>query len=112
MLGVLEGLVAACGPGVDDKSKHKRLRMLLVQARRELRLEKIFAGNVWKSDGTWGYNVPGEEEGKITWREVVEAHPVIMKWDDAVREEVSIVGVDLQRFEGPEWEAGRIGNDC
>ena len=111
LLGVLEGLVAACGAGVDGMSHSKRLRLLLLQAKQELRLEKIFAEDVWKSDGTWGYSVPREQRGEITWREVVESHPVGQKWEDIVQEEVRRAGVNVGRFEGPDWEAGRIGDD-
>lgn len=74
-------------------------------------MESIFKEGVWKSDGTWAYSVPGEEEDNVVWKEVVEAHPAIKKWEGIVGEEVSRAGLEMGRFEGPEWEAGRIGND-
>ena len=84
-----------------------------MQARKELCVQNVFGQGVWKSDGTWGYIVPGEigEGDNVTWRQIVDAHPLIQKWEGIVEEEVKMVGVILGTFEGPEWEAGRIPAD-
>ena len=120
LLGVLEGIVAAAAaahtkqPEENGKGsgRSKRVRGLLVQARKELCVEAVFGKGVWKSDGTWAYSVLGEERGDVAWREVVEAHPIIKKWSGIVEEEMSRAGLAMGRFQGSEWEAGRIRDDA
>ena len=94
----------------DKKVEEQRLRGLLGQARGEMALERIFGREWWTEDGVWGYHVPGEE-GEVTWRKVVDAHPVVRKWEAIVGEEMRRAGVDGKGFEGEEWEAGRIADE-
>ena len=110
---MLEGIAAAYGRGSESEEfdRGRRVRALLLQARKELRVERIFEKEVWKEDGTWRYAVPGEEEGDVTWKQVVEAHPALGKWEKVVAGEVKKAGVGVGRFEGAEWEAGRVGGD-
>ena len=93
----------------DEKGEEQRLRGLLGKAREELALERIFGREWWTEDGVWGFHVPGEE-GEVTWRKVVDAHPVVGKWDGVVSEEMRRAGVERGGFEGEEWEAGRIAD--
>lgn len=111
LLGVLEGIVAGYSRSDGDgREESKRLRGLLLLARRELCVDGIFREGVWKSDGTWGYYVPGEDEGDISWREVVKVHPGVKKWESIVGEEVKKAGIQVESLEGPQWEAGRVSD--
>ena len=112
LLGVLEGIVFTYSWSErDERGECKRLKGLLLLAGRELCVEGVFREGLWKSDGTWAYNVPGEEEGDIIWRDVVKVHPAIKKWEAIMGEEVKKAGIPVESFEGPQWEAGRVGND-
>lgn len=108
ILGTLEGLWAAYDTQSGEKS---RLSKLLRQAREELRIEKVFAPEYWNKNGIWTYEVVSEQD-EPTFEEVAQQHPVVRKWDERVKEEVNNAGLKLGRFEGSEWEAGRISTDA
>ncbi|MCJ1228568.1 Essential protein Yae1, N terminal [Toensbergia leucococca] len=103
VLGALEGLCAA-QHALDDK---KRLLELLTDAKEGLKLEKVFGRELWSEDGVWAYQVKSKEE-EVTFREVVDAHPILRTWIQKVREEFGTYRIDEGRFSGSEWESGRL----
>ena len=128
MVGVLEGLYAPYllknggdekiggerkkeqGDGGNENERERaRIGKLLRQAREELAIEKVFGGEWW-GEGGWRYEVVGEGkgEGEVTWKEVVDQHPVVRKWERRVGEEVERRGVRRGVFEGREREGGRV----
>ena len=104
ILGALEGLWRAFRTQYEQK---ERLGALLKQAREQLGLEKVFAKEYWDEDGIWTYAVKAEGE-EPSFQEVVGQHPVVKEWSERVEEEMESAGVRLGKFEGSEWEAGRI----
>ena len=104
ILGALEGLYGAFRT---QHEQEERLGALLKQAREQLGLEKIFAKEYWNEEGVWMYAVKAEGE-EPSFQEVVGQHPVVKKWEERIQEEMDRAGVRLGRFEGTEWEAGRI----
>ncbi|KAL9102503.1 MAG: hypothetical protein Q9163_002368 [Psora crenata] len=116
LVGVLEGLNAAFNGPKESLGGRERIRSLLEEARGELSLERVFAPEWWGEDGTWKYEVHGEgqggeEEADVTFGQVVEWHPTIRKWVAAVEKELKRVAIGRGRFEGVEWEKGRIWAD-
>ncbi|KAL8829863.1 MAG: hypothetical protein Q9170_005986 [Blastenia crenularia] len=106
-LGILEGLCSVYGThssgptGANGNEKTsvnfgetegERLWELLVQARKELKLEILFGKDYWGSDGMWAYEVQGKEE-EVTFWEVSNQHPVVRKWTMRVRDEVRKAGI-------------------
>ncbi|KAL9127902.1 MAG: hypothetical protein Q9217_003312 [Psora testacea] len=115
LLGVLEGLVAAlsCPSREIANEERDRVRGLLGEGRRELSLEMVFNRDLWGEDGVWRYDVHSEKydkdgEADITFREVVEWHPVVRKWAAVVEKEMQKAAVGTGRFEGAEWERGEF----
>ena len=104
ILGALEGL---CSAHSREIGEGKGFRQLLNDAREHLAIDKIFGREWWGEDGIWRYEVQGKEE-EVTFREVVDAHPLVRKWIKRVDQETRIAGVKVGRFEGREWEEGRV----
>jgi hypothetical protein len=108
ILGALEGLW--CAYHIESGEKD-RFETLLKKGREELKVEKVFGKEYWDKDGIWTYEVTSEGD-EATFREVAEQHPVMKIWYEKVREEMGRAGIKLGRFEGSEWEAGRVGDDA
>ena len=115
LLGVLEGLSAILSSSCEspDGTETKRSKRLFEEARKCLTLERVFAPELWGEDGVWKYEVSsgGREtarEADVTFRDVVEWHPVISRWAAIVEIELQKAGINKEMFEGPEWEEGRI----
>lgn len=106
ILGALEGLWSAYPQECEER---RRSGQLMRAAREELAIEKIFGREWWGEDGIWRYEVVGKE-GEVTFREVVSAHPVVRRWVERVYQEMKIADVKMGRFEGSDWEEGRVGN--
>ena len=89
---------------------------LLEEARKDFCLESIFAKTWWNDDGTWKYEVPGDEasardhEDAVTFEQVVEMHPLVTRWSSIVQGERKTAGLRCI-FEGEEWERGRLQDD-
>ncbi|KAL8785149.1 MAG: hypothetical protein Q9213_003567 [Squamulea squamosa] len=105
ILGVLEGLFRACGVtkgqvsgnGRSDVTKEEAQMFteLLAQARDELKIENLCGEEYWRNDGIWAYEVRGKMgEEDITFWDVADQHPVILKWLDKVRDEVRKLGIE------------------
>ncbi|KAI4123676.1 MAG: hypothetical protein LQ347_006060 [Umbilicaria vellea] len=105
IIGVLEALYAAL-----SATEKQRIGKMLNEARDELSVEKVFARGNWGEDGVWVYEVAGKEE-EVTFEEVADAHPVLKNWTSRVKEEMDKFGVDEGRFQGEEWERGRIDSE-
>ncbi|KAI4257910.1 MAG: hypothetical protein L6R42_005391 [Xanthoria sp. 1 TBL-2021] len=104
ILGILEGLCGAYGAkkrqksgngGVDvTREDGQRFTDMLVQAREELKIEKLCGQEYWKSDGIWAYEVQGKAgEENVTFWEVADQHPVLQQWLGNVRDEVRKLGI-------------------
>ncbi|CAF9903771.1 MAG: Essential protein Yae1, N terminal [Alectoria fallacina] len=106
ILGVLEGLWSA---HPHEGEKRRTSGQLVKEARKDLAVEKIFGREWWREDGIWRYQVVGMEE-EVTFREVVDAHPLVRRWAEMVDREIKIADVKMGRFEGSEWEDGRMGD--
>ncbi|KAL6713478.1 Essential protein Yae1, N terminal [Lecanora helva] len=104
IFGALEGLYSAqCG----QREHREKLQKLFKQAQEQLELVNIFSKNYWDERGVWKYDVEGKGE-EVTFQEVVNQHPIIRIWDGKVEEQMAVAGVKSGRFEGEEWEAGRV----
>lgn len=89
------------------------MKRLLEDARRELGIENVFAREWWGEDGIWRFDVGRDGDGnggEITFERVAERHPLLRKWVFRVEEEMERLGVGVGegRFEGKEWEGGRV----
>ena len=91
------------------------MESLVTEAEKEMRLESLFGKEYWGEDGLWTYTVQnnqsddGKERDEITFQDIVNWHPLVKKWDAAVDAEIERAGIDTKRFEGAEWERGRLG---
>ena len=106
ILGALEGL---CSAHLQESEEGGKCRKLVKEVRETLAIENIFGREWWGEDGIWKYEVQGKED-EVTFREVVDAHPLVRRWVDKVDEEMKIAGVKVGRFTGREWEEGRVSN--
>ena len=113
LMGVLEGVSKAVGGGGgapatgsddgqdgDGRVSRDEARRELVLAEEELAMRRLFGEEFFGGDGVWIYPVPGGEgEGKaeedVTFKEVAEAHPVVVKWERKVRELAERAGLRI-----------------
>ncbi len=65
-------------------------------------------GEEVKIGETTGGDEKRDAEGEVTFEEVAAQHPLVKKWVQILETEARWWGVDLRRFEGEDWEAGRI----
>ena len=79
----------------------------MIRARQDLGLEQVFSKEYWSEQGIWLYEVFGHD-GEPTVQEIVEHHPLLRAWRKCADEEIRKSGIEVRRFEGQEWEAGRI----
>ena len=117
LTGVLEGLLTAAAataartaksvelqrdshsPFIHQNNTNKteeadRLNKLLRVAKSELSVEHIFGEPYWRDNGMWAYDVNlADGEELSSFRQVVEAHPVVRKWIEAVELEVNRAGL-------------------
>ncbi|KAL8880201.1 MAG: hypothetical protein Q9205_002344 [Flavoplaca limonia] len=104
ILGVLEGLRNAWGIKREQKSSEEgvgvvreydqRYGDMLMQAREELKIEKLCGQEYWKSDGIWAYEVHGKAgDQNITFWDVADQHPIVRKWLGKVRDEARKLGI-------------------
>jgi hypothetical protein len=99
----------------EDGDEARRLEALLADARRELGVRGVFAGEYWEGDGTWRYQVgdgdsdggAAADEGEVVFADVAEAHPLLRKWRAIVRAEAARYGVDWEILKGEAGETRR-----
>lgn len=91
------------------------MKKVLGEARRELVVERVFEREWWGEDGIWKFEVGEEGEGggeeEVTFAMVAEGHPLLKRWLERIRAEMGRLGVREGRFEGEEWERGRVGGE-
>ncbi|KAI4210408.1 MAG: hypothetical protein LQ351_006775 [Letrouitia transgressa] len=115
ILGVLEEICAAHSQGArifKDEAIYAveadRVQTLVQEAREQLRVERIFGKEFWKSDGTWGYDAGEmkglEEQGDRAFWEVADRHPAIRFWMQRLRDEIRKAGLE-------NGEGGFIGGE-
>lgn len=124
---------------VGIKKERERVGKMLKEAREKLGVERVFGGEWWGGDGwgykilgepaesesgeaNEEEGRKGKEEGKeegggdeawgkgeVTFKEVVDSHPVVRQWVGRVRREMERWGIrEDGGFGGEEWEAGRV----
>jgi hypothetical protein len=76
--------------------EEKRVKALLESARRELVTEEVFGRAYWGLDGVWTYEVKETGNG---WKDIVDAHPLVRKWEAIVTEEVGRRNLDMTVME-------------
>lgn len=91
------------------EGENEGMRKILNEARRELVLEEVFKKECWGENGVWRFDVEPPEGGEITFPVVADEHPLLKRWLKRLREEMNRVGIGEGRFEGEEWERGRVG---
>jgi hypothetical protein len=120
ILGILEGVYHALQMAVKDpansetneewEAQRQRLEKLWTDAKTELKTQSVFGKEWWGEDGIWKFEVPGEGEGKeVLFPDVAAAHPMIVKWEKVVQQEVKMWGLDLglMEHEQEEKEVGK-----
>ncbi|KAL9607310.1 MAG: hypothetical protein Q9167_007769 [Letrouitia subvulpina] len=78
-----------------------RMQTLVLEAREQLKVERIFGKEFWKSDGTWGYDAgkmqglaeQGDSADSTFW-EVADRHPAISFWMQRLRDEMKKVEIE------------------
>ncbi|KEQ74275.1 hypothetical protein M436DRAFT_10791, partial [Aureobasidium namibiae CBS 147.97] len=85
LLGILEGLVRAIQSAstISEQAKEDVVANFIT-ARMELGLQSLFGKEYFGEDGIWVFEVQGEGEGEVTFRDVADAHPLVKKWVDEV----------------------------
>lgn len=114
-------LPSAAAVAVGQKGDGGKMKKMLDEARRELGVEQVFAREWWGEDGVWRFEVgeEGREKGEaggggeeeVTLAMVAEEHPLLKSWLERVRAEMVRLRVREGRFEGEEWERGRVGGE-
>ncbi|KAI4165284.1 MAG: hypothetical protein LQ342_001152 [Letrouitia transgressa] len=109
ILGVLEEICAAHSQKArifKDEAIYTleagRVQTLVQEAREQLKVERIFGKEFWKSDGTWGYDAgemkgleeQGDNSADLTFWEVADRHPAIRFWMQRLGDEMRKVGLD------------------
>lgn len=85
LLGVLEGLVRAIQSASDiPEAAKEEVIAKFITARTELGLQSLFGREYFGEDGIWRFEVQGDGEGEVTFRDVADAHPLVRKWVDEV----------------------------
>ncbi|KAI4137586.1 MAG: hypothetical protein L6R39_007196 [Caloplaca ligustica] len=91
----MQGSESGTGERDREDKKHvegKRFMDLLLQAREELKVEKLFGKEYWGSDGMWAYEIDQKEEEATFWQ-IADQHPLLRNWLGRVRDEVRKAGI-------------------
>jgi hypothetical protein len=105
LLGVLEGLVRAVqsSAGITEEAKEDVIAKFIT-ARTELGLQSLFGSDYFGEDGIWKFEVNGEGNGEVTFRDVADAHPLVVRWVDEVEGLKKKFGVEIQTRARPEGD--------
>ncbi|KAF3313081.1 Essential protein Yae1, N terminal [Orbilia oligospora] len=115
LLGTLEGIVGTIygllnsldknqKKDVDSKSSEdrevlkeqlRRQKKVRETAKQELALEKVFGKDYFGEDGVWKWTAE-EEDGEMTFDDIVLQHPLIVKWRDIVKKQAEELGLDIK----------------
>ena len=114
-MGVFEGLYTALKAKRSQRQvEFERTQGMLKRVKQELALEKVFGKEWWGKDGLWTYPVDStygshaDGDTEITFRDVVDCHPLLREWTGIMERELMSAGISTGRFEGNEWEQGRL----
>ena len=111
LMGVLEGVGRALPAfsskgeaGVDggEGVSRESVRVELKQAEEEMSMRRLFGEEFFGGDEVWIYPVSGtEREGEegVTFKEVAEAHPLVVKWAKRVRDLAEKAGLNIREDE-------------
>ena len=105
LLGLLEGIHKAL---VGVTGEDERLGKLAKEAREELKTESVFGREWWGEDGIWKFEVKGEGDEEVTFEDVAAQHPVVVRWEEIVKEEIARWGIDLDILAGEEEGAREV----
>ncbi|KAH8802655.1 hypothetical protein F5884DRAFT_683658 [Xylogone sp. PMI_703] len=120
ILGLIEGICSAISSAaktngaqdhtsthVDWTQEERRLSRLLDEARQDLKTESVFGREWWGDDGIWKFKVNGEgdEEKEVLFPDVAASHPLVIKWEAILSQEVDKWGLDLNLMDREEDEA-------
>ena len=128
ILGVLEGLSKALETafrnakksgqnqgvegGVDIETLNREASehsVLFLRAKEDLAVGKVFGRDYWNEDGTWSYEVEPRTGGEEPlFEDVVSSHPLVREWESQVSALMQRFGIDKGRWDGKEWEEGRV----
>ena len=127
IFGILEGLLQALKTAlkraktassdgnakvVDDQILGREVSecsALCVKANEELNVGKVFGREYWSEDGVWTYAVEAKIEGEEPlFADVVSSHPLVREWESKVGLLMDKYGVHKSRWDGEDWEKGRI----
>ncbi|KAK6353307.1 Essential protein Yae1, N terminal [Orbilia brochopaga] len=117
LLGVLNGLVGTVNGQLsrctDDGERQKlslllyRLKKVRLTARQELCLEKVFGREYFGEDGVWKWSAGDDPEKEQTFDDIVQRHPLVIKWTNTVEQQVKELELEL----ADDHDAGGAEND-
>ncbi|KAI1087375.1 hypothetical protein F5B19DRAFT_497410 [Rostrohypoxylon terebratum] len=94
ILGLLEGVATALKE--TGRYGSTRIDQLLLDAEKDLNVDSIFSEQYWSPDGGWKFLVQESTHGgEISSEDVAKEHPVIMKWEENISQEVVRWRIDL-----------------
>jgi hypothetical protein len=88
LLGAFEGLCSALPRDVTngiEATTRQMVQGLSQEAEKELSVEHLFGSQYFGEDGVWKFEVQGEE-AEVTFTQVAEAHPIIKKCTESLRD--------------------------
>ena len=113
LLGAAEALLVALRKRLPQLQDHAyRLEKSLQEMTKELSLENIFDQKWWDEDGSLKgdcspQHLEDQGAGASTQR-LYDMHPLLTKWSLVLKEERRCLHLREGRFQGPEWESGRL----
>ena len=113
LLGAVEGLLLATRKRMPEMQRQAHdLEGQFEKMKDDLTLEKVFDRKWWDNDELWntGCHLQQSEErtDEISIQQIFDSHPLIERWSLILKEERKRLHLREGRFEGPEWEKGRI----
>lgn len=109
LLGVLEGIVRGVQPSAAISAEAKEdVIAKFVAARKDLGLESLFGREWFGEDGIWKFEVKGEGEEEVTFRDVADAHPLMVTWVAEAEQLKKRFGVEIQSRARPEGEEEEV----
>lgn len=73
-----------------------RMEEMAGRAERELDLRRVFGEEYFDGRGVWRFDVKGEEDGSVGFREVARGHPLVGRWIWELGEVVRLCGLELR----------------
>ena len=113
LLGAAESLLLATTKRMPEMRRQAHdLEGICKKMKEDLTLEKVFDRKWWDDDELWNTGChlqqPDDKTNGISIQEIIDSHPLIERWSLVLKEERKRLHLREGRFEGPEWEKGRI----